>query len=271
MTRAKPASREWSGPRPTPEAVRKPSLGFCVPGRVLSLAPIPGHLENVGPHAWCLWLLAGPEERQRGSLGQWASARNGFCARQFASRCACPGFAANSKYTINSNVSVLPICRRGFAYLSTSDSSREFAMTMLTGLGSVGPEPAPSGREAQQPPSHTANQASDQAVENAALAGAAAIRRVIGERNELRRERERLSAVNDELRDQMGKITTARDHHVQLASDLFAQLKHIHHTIQGALQKTQGLSLAPEDRDATLIDLARRFSPAGSRLQGKRD
>jgi hypothetical protein len=29
--RAKPASREWSGPRPTPEAVRTPSLGFCVP------------------------------------------------------------------------------------------------------------------------------------------------------------------------------------------------------------------------------------------------
>ena len=31
MTRAKPASREWSGPRPTPEAVRTPSLGFGVP------------------------------------------------------------------------------------------------------------------------------------------------------------------------------------------------------------------------------------------------
>jgi hypothetical protein len=32
MTRksTKSASREWAGPRPTPEAVRTPSLGFCV-------------------------------------------------------------------------------------------------------------------------------------------------------------------------------------------------------------------------------------------------
>ena len=29
--RAKPASREGSGPRPTPEAVRTPPYGFCVP------------------------------------------------------------------------------------------------------------------------------------------------------------------------------------------------------------------------------------------------
>jgi hypothetical protein len=29
--RAKPVSGDWSGPRPTPEAVRAPSLGFCAP------------------------------------------------------------------------------------------------------------------------------------------------------------------------------------------------------------------------------------------------
>ena len=46
--RAKPASREWSGPRPTPEAVRTPSLAPAYPGRVLSFTPIPGHLGNVG-------------------------------------------------------------------------------------------------------------------------------------------------------------------------------------------------------------------------------
>ncbi len=27
----KSASREWSGPRPTPEAVQTPPYGFCVP------------------------------------------------------------------------------------------------------------------------------------------------------------------------------------------------------------------------------------------------
>ena len=33
--RAKSASPEWSGPRPTPEALRTPSLGFRVPRRML--------------------------------------------------------------------------------------------------------------------------------------------------------------------------------------------------------------------------------------------
>jgi small-conductance mechanosensitive channel len=146
-------------------------------------------------------------------------------------------------------------------------------MTMLTGLSGGASDPVSSSRDAQQssPQTHAAHPASDQAVENAALAGAAAIRRVIGERNELRRERDRLSAVNDELRDQIGKITMVRDQSVQLASDLFAQLKQIHHTLHTALQKTQGLSPASGNWDATLVDLARRFSPAGSRLQGRRD
>jgi ABC-type transporter Mla subunit MlaD len=144
-------------------------------------------------------------------------------------------------------------------------------MTMLTGLSSASLDPASTGRDAQQPSPHAGHQVSDQAVENAALAGAAAIRRVIGERNELRRERERLSAVNDELRDQIGKITMVRDQSVQLASDLFAQLKQINQTLHTALQKTQGLSPASGNWDTTLVDLARRFSPAGSRLQSKRD
>lgn len=144
-------------------------------------------------------------------------------------------------------------------------------MTILTGLSSGAPGPVPSDRDPQQPSHHSTQQASDREIENAAIAGAAAIRRVLGERNELRRDRERLTAVNEELRDQIGKLTAVRDHHVQLASDLFAQLKHVHDTIYAALQKTQGLSLAPEDQDATLIDLARRFSSGGPRLQGKRD
>jgi uncharacterized coiled-coil DUF342 family protein len=141
-------------------------------------------------------------------------------------------------------------------------------MTMLTGLSSSAPDSAPSARDAPQPSPHAAQQASDQAVENAALAGASAIRQVIDERNELRRERERLSAVNNELRDQIGKITTARDQYVRIASDLYAELKQLHSTIRATFEKARGL---PENRDANLIDLARRFSPEGNRLQGKRD
>ena len=50
MTRksAKSASREWSGPRPTPETVQMPPYGFRVPSRMLAFTLIPGHLGNVG-------------------------------------------------------------------------------------------------------------------------------------------------------------------------------------------------------------------------------
>ena len=145
-------------------------------------------------------------------------------------------------------------------------------MTMPTGSSSSATDSAPSGRDTPQPSApHLAQQASDQAVENAALAGASAIRQVIGERNELRRERERLSAVNNELRDQIGKITTARDQYVRIASDLYAELKQIHSTIRATFEKARGLSTGPENRDTNLIDLALRFSPEGPRLQGKQD
>ena len=144
-------------------------------------------------------------------------------------------------------------------------------MTMPTGVSDRATDAASPGRDARQSPARAAHQVSDQDVENAALAGAAAIRQVIGERNELRRERDRLSAVNHELRDQIGKITVIRDQSVQLASDLYAELNQIHLTIHAAFEKGRGLSTAPENRDDNLIDLARRLSPAGPRLQGKRD
>jgi len=139
-------------------------------------------------------------------------------------------------------------------------------MTMLTGLNSSVADPASSGRDAPEP---SAQQASDQAVENAALAGASAIRQVIGERNELRRERDRLGAVNNELREQIAKITTARDQYVRIASDLYAELRQIHSTIRATFEKARGFSNGPDNRDTSLIDFARRFSPEGTRLQGK--
>jgi hypothetical protein len=144
-------------------------------------------------------------------------------------------------------------------------------MTMLTGLSSGAPDSGLMDRDAPQPSPYANHQASDQAVENAALAGASAIRQVIGERNELRRERERLSAVNNELRDQIGKITTARDNYVRIASDLYAELKQIHSTIRATFEKARVLSNGPENRDTNLIDLARRFSPEGPRPPGKQD
>ena len=60
MTRKRPqsASREWSGPRPTPEAVQTPPYGFRVPQQNASVL-IPGHLGNVGSNGSCLFYAMG--------------------------------------------------------------------------------------------------------------------------------------------------------------------------------------------------------------------
>ena len=140
-----------------------------------------------------------------------------------------------------------------------------------TGAPDAGPSARPSQELSPQPSVQTAQQISDQVVENAALSGAAAIRRIIGERNELRLERERLIAVNEELRSQIRKITKVRDYYVQLATELVTQIKHINNTIRDAVQKTHWPSTETEDRDDTLVAMARRFSPPGPRSNGERD
>jgi hypothetical protein len=147
-----------------------------------------------------------------------------------------------------------------------------------TGAPDAGPSARPSQELSPQPSVQTAQQISDQVVENAALSGAAAIRRIIGERNELRLERERLTAVNEELRSQIRKITKVRDYYVQLVTELVTQIKHINNTIRDAnntirdaVQKTHWHSTETEDRDDTLVAMARRFSPPGPGSNGERD
>jgi hypothetical protein len=154
-------------------------------------------------------------------------------------------------------------------------------VTILEGFANAATDPsgAPDGASSVRPSQEASlqslvqagQQVSDQVVESVALSGAAAIRRIIGERNELRRERERLIAVNEELRSQIGKITKVRDHYVQLATELVTQIKHINNTIRDAVQKTHWPSTETEDRDDTLTAMARRFSPTGSRSNGERD
>jgi hypothetical protein len=123
-----------------------------------------------------------------------------------------------------------------------------------------------SGEPAQQPSGlpERAQEASDQAIEATALAGSAAIRRIIGERNELRRERERLCGVNEELRRQNEKIIMLRDHYRQLATELLVQLRQMYQAIQEASRKVQELSAETENRDTALTALARRFSAGGN-------
>lgn len=96
----------------------------------------------------------------------------------------------------------------------------------------------------------------------------AAIQRLIGERNHHRNraaaqdaEIMSLRSVNDELRTQNEAITLLRDHYLRLVTELLAQLKQIDAAIMESVQKTLDAAGKLEDRDATLISLARRLSP----------
>jgi hypothetical protein len=107
------------------------------------------------------------------------------------------------------------------------------------------------------------NQPSDQLIASIALAGSAAIRRIIAERNELRRERERLTGANEELRRENEKTTAHRDHYRQIANELLVQLRQMHEAMQRASTRIQELSVESENREAALM--ARRFSPTGAK------
>ena len=109
-----------------------------------------------------------------------------------------------------------------------------------------------------------------QTIETVALAGAAAIQRLIADRDGLRnhgdaQERELVSlrASNDDLR---RHITRIRDHYIRLATEFLTQLKHFDETIQVGVQKAYGATGTTQD--ATLISLAQRLSPNSERVMG---
>ena len=113
----------------------------------------------------------------------------------------------------------------------------------------------------QSAPTVPIQQPSDQAIEATALAGSAAIRRIIAERNELRRDGERLRGVIQELRHENAKTANAGEQYKQLATELLLQLKQMHQAIQDAQDKIRQLSTNTlEDRDPGLTSLARRFA-----------
>jgi chromosome segregation ATPase len=130
------------------------------------------------------------------------------------------------------------------------------------------PSKKPSGVETERQPL-------DQSGDGAVLA--AAIQRLIGDRDRHRNrvaaqeaEIVSLHAVNDELRRQNEAIALLRDHYLRLATELLSQLKHIDAAITESVQKTQDAAGKLNDRDATLISLARRLSPTQHQPAGGR-
>jgi hypothetical protein len=107
----------------------------------------------------------------------------------------------------------------------------------------------------------------DQDLEALALAGAAAIQRLITERNGLRnrvdaQEREliKLRTSNEDL---CRHITQIRDDYLRLATEFLSHLKQIDITIREAVQRVSDQPGTADD--AILISLAQRLSPNSER------
>jgi len=110
----------------------------------------------------------------------------------------------------------------------------------------------------------SAEGSSDEAVETVAIAGVAAIQRLIADRNNLRacvnaqqHELAALIAANDELRHRLGLV---RQQYLELGSRILAQLEQFDKVTRAAT--TENLSPAPAPQDeANLIALAHRLKP----------
>jgi DNA repair protein RadC len=110
---------------------------------------------------------------------------------------------------------------------------------------------------------------SDQALEKAAVAGGAAIQRLIAERNALRgrvtaQERE-LAALRTTAQNQRHCINGIREHYIELANKIVSEMERIAEAIQASVPESQANPSQPgqadEASDSTLISLAQRLSP----------
>jgi hypothetical protein len=122
-----------------------------------------------------------------------------------------------------------------------------------------------------RPEPHAAEFISDQAIESAALAGAAAIQRLVAERNGLRnrlgvqdRELAALRAVNEDLR---RSLIAIHQHYVDLAKRVVGQLEQFDGSIREVIQEAHNGSAHREDAPppASLVQrLAGTNAPAAN-------
>jgi hypothetical protein len=115
-----------------------------------------------------------------------------------------------------------------------------------------------------KPQSQSPEVSPDEAIESVALAGVAAIQRLIADRNNLREsvnaqlhDLSAMSAANDELRRRLGLV---RQQYLELGSRILAQLEQFDKITREAIQDNPSPAPAPED-DANLIALAHRLKP----------
>jgi len=106
-------------------------------------------------------------------------------------------------------------------------------------------------------------------LESIAVAGASAIQRLISERDDLRVRANKqqgnlvqLTAANVELR---RCIISIRQHYVELATKVLAQLEQFDHTTRDLMQERGDWPFAGRGADASLVSLAHRLKPAAAR------
>jgi predicted ribosome quality control (RQC) complex YloA/Tae2 family protein len=123
-----------------------------------------------------------------------------------------------------------------------------------------------------------ADLSSDQAIESAALAGAAAIQRLVAERNELRarlfaqqRETAALRAANEDLRQ---RLLTIHQHYVEMAKRVVGHLEQVDGTMREVTQEAfegqpESLEMSEEEAKRSPASLAQRLAEADQSERGR--
>jgi hypothetical protein len=120
-----------------------------------------------------------------------------------------------------------------------------------------------------QPEPQDSDFASDEAIENAALAGAAAVQRLVAERNNLRnrvaaqqRELASMRAFNEELR---RRLFAVHQRYVEVAKRVVGQLEQFDGTIRQVLQEgPNGAGSSREKIPMEAATLAQRLAATGA-------
>jgi hypothetical protein len=117
---------------------------------------------------------------------------------------------------------------------------------------------------------------SDQAIENAALAGAAAIQRLVAERNNLRnrlaaqqRELASMRAFNEELR---RRLYVLHQRYVEVAKNVVGQLEQFDGTIREVVQEGyNGAAPKPTPQSQAAASLVRRLAETDMPIEAEEE
>lgn len=119
-------------------------------------------------------------------------------------------------------------------------------------------------RQTIPPQVQASEEGSNETIESIALAGAAAIQRIIADRNNLRNcisaQQQDLIALTTANQELLDRLRLFRQLYLEFGTRILAQLEQFDQLTREAIQETRAPAPAPED-DANLVALARRLRP----------